>query len=218
MTGPVSIKGSRDGLRLQLDESAAWDVLLEALRVQLERGTQFFNGARVAVDVGERALEGEQLGAMLELMRRHGLQADALISSSRESRSAARTAGITTRPVARAAEAEERSEAAFVQRTVRSGQILRHQGHLTVLGDVNSGGEVIAGGNVIIWGRVRGVVHAGAFGDREAVVCALDLVPTQLRIADLITRSPDDRGGRGPEIARAVGDQISVDAWEPHKR
>ena len=86
------------------------------------------------------------------------------------------------------------------------------------IGDVNSGGEVIAGGNVIIWGRVRGVVHAGAFGDREAVVCALDLVPTQLRIADLITRSPDERGGRGPEIARAVGDQISVDAWEPHKR
>jgi len=42
-------------------------------------------------------------------------------------------------------------------------------------------------------GKLHGTAHAGAFGDDEAVVCALDLSPTQLRIARYITRSPDER-------------------------
>lgn len=218
MSSPISIKGSRDGLRLHLDEAAGWGTLLEALQQQLERGTQFFNGARVVVDIGDRVLEEHELGAVLELMRRHGLQPDALASNSRESRSAARSAGLAARPVARPAEQEERGDAAFVGRTLRSGQVVRHQGHITILGDVNAGAEVVAGGNVIVWGRVRGTVHAGALGDRTAQICALELTPTQLRIADLIARAPDGEKDRLPAIARVTGDQISVDAWQIHKR
>jgi septum site-determining protein MinC len=218
MSSPISIKGNRDGLKLQLDETVAWQELLDALRDQLERGSQFFNGAHVVVDIGERSLASDDLTAVLELMRQHGLQADALVSSSRESRTAARTAGLAARTVVRpAGESEEQSQAFFVQRTIRSGQVIRHQGHITVLGDVNYGAEVVAGGNVVVWGRVRGVVHAGALGDRAALICAIDLQPTQLRIADLIARSPDTRG-RGPEIARVADDQISVQTWEALKR
>src|SRR5439155_16232339 len=96
------------------------------------------------------------------------------------------------------AEGEDRGEAVFVRRTIRSGQIVRHHGHVTVLGDLNAGGEVIAGGNVIVWGRLSGTVHAGALGDRNAVILALELAPTQLRIADLIARPPDRDSGRLP--------------------
>lgn len=227
MTGPISIKGGRDGLRLHLDEAAAWGDLLSALQVQLERGAQFFNGARVIVDIGERALDDRALTTVLDLMRSHGLQADALVSSSRDSRSAARTAGLAARPArSQYAEAEDRTEAGFLQRTVRSGQIVRHQGHLTIVGDVNNGAEVIAGGNIIVWGRVRGLVHAGALGDRSSLICALDLQPDQIRIADLISRRPDKQTKEsdaaknlpGPALARIVDDQISIDVWEPARR
>ncbi|GAB4110403.1 MAG: septum site-determining protein MinC [Roseiflexaceae bacterium] len=219
MSSPISIKGGRDGLRLQLDEGAAWEDLLSALQAQLERGSQFFSGAKIIVDIGERTLGDDQLSVVLDLMRRHGLEADALISSSRESRSAARTAGLNTRPVAvRQSEAEDRSNATVVQRTIRSGQVIRHQGHVTVIGDVNDGAEVIAGGSVIIWGHIRGIVHAGALGDRSAVICALDLRSAQLRIADLIARPPGDRTIHGPEMARVEENQISVSSWTPQKR
>jgi septum site-determining protein MinC len=215
MSSLISIKGSREGLRLHLDETVALGDVLDALKLQLERGSQFFNGARVVVDIGERMLVGDELAEVLELMRRHGLQADALISSSRESRTAARSAGLAARPLVRAAtEAEERSDSTFMQRTVRSGQVVRHQGHVTILGDVNPGAEIVAGGSIIVWGRVRGTVHAGALGDRAAVICALDLQPTQIRIADLIARAPDGPGERGPLIARILGDQISVGGWD----
>ena len=219
MSGMISIKGSREGLRLQLSESAAWDEVLTALREQLERGSQFFNGARIAVDIGERALSNAELNTILELMQQHGLEAEALISSARESRSAARAAGIATRPVLKAAEREDTADStSFIQRTVRSGQVVRHHGHLLIVGDINPGAEVIAGGSVMIWGRVRGIVHAGALGDRSAIICALELAPTQLRIADLITRAPDSSSGKQPEVARIVNEQISVEAWEGYRK
>ena len=75
--------------------------------------------------------------------------------------------------------------------------------------------EVVAQGNVIVWGRLNGVVHAGAGGDTSAVVCALDLAPTQLRIDNLITRSP--RSGRvpEPELACIREGQIVAERWAP---
>jgi septum site-determining protein MinC len=219
MTNLVVIKGGKDGLRLQLDETARWNELVDALNEQLGQGAQFFNGARITVDIGERDLDAEQLSSLLELMRQHHIEPSSLTSMSRASRNAARAAGVVARPLARSAqEQEERGEAMFARRTIRSGQIIRHHGHVTILGDVNAGGEIIAGGSVIVWGRLRGTVHAGALGDRSAVICALELTPTQLRIADLIARPPDGAAERQPEVAQIVEDQISVGVWEQLRR
>jgi len=219
MTTLVAIKGGKEGLRLHLDESAVWSDVLGALRSQLDQGAQFFNGARVVVDIGNRALTEEQFAELMALMREHHLEASALASASRESRSAARAAGVVARPVARSvAASDEPGEALFVWRTIRSGQVVRHQGHITIVGDVNAGAEVIAGGNVVVWGRLRGTVHAGALGDRLAMICAIELRPTQLRIADLIARAPDGAVGGRPEVAYIDGDQIAVESWERYRR
>ena len=215
----IAIKGSKDGLRLQLDESVAWAELLEALRGQLVQAANFFNGAQVMVDIGERALAEDQFAELIELMLQHGLRPESLASTARESRNAARAAGIVARPLTRdVAESDERGEAAFVQRTVRSGQVVRHYGHITVLGDLNAGGEIIAGGNVIVWGRLRGTVHAGALGDRSAMICALELEPTQLRIADLSARSPEGGANTFAEVAFVENGQINVEAWDAYRK
>lgn len=219
MSHLVAIKGSREGLRLQLDETALWDDVLAALRQQLGQGASFFSGAQITVDVGERALAEAQLGALISLMQEHGLRPEALTSMTRESREAARTAGLAARPQVRSvAASEDRGEAIFVWRTVRSGQVVRHHGHITVVGDVNGGAEIIAGGSVVVWGRLRGTVHAGALGDRTALICALELAPTQLRIADLIARTPEDNTSRVPEVARVEDDRISVETWDAYRK
>ena len=77
---------------------------------------------------------------------------------------------------------------------------------------------IIAGGNVIVWGRLRGVVHAGATGNKDAMVCALDLAPTQLRIADQIAVSPARRGRPKPEIARIRNGQLTAEEWQTKQR
>jgi septum site-determining protein MinC len=107
------------------------------------------------------------------------------------------------------------SQPLVIRRTIRSGQVVRHAGTVIVLGDINPGAEVIANGDVIVWGKLRGVVHAGAAGDLRATVGALLLMPTQLRIADHIARAPDDkRVLRWPaEIARVRDGRIIVEPW-----
>lgn len=104
----------------------------------------------------------------------------------------------------------------FLRRTLRSGQSIQHDGDVCIIGDVNPGAEVLAGGDVVVWGSLRGLVHAGAGGNTEAVICALQLAPTQLRIADTRSRGPEPgsaAAGQSPEMARSVEGRIVVEPW-----
>ncbi|MBU4224603.1 MAG: septum site-determining protein MinC, partial [Chloroflexi bacterium] len=82
------------------------------------------------------------------------------------------------------------------------------------MGDVNPGAEIVASGSILVWGRLRGVVHAGAQGDVNAVVCALELTPTQLRIAGEIAVSPKRKGKVQPEIARLKDGILVAEPWQ----
>lgn len=103
----------------------------------------------------------------------------------------------------------------FYTKTIRSGQLLESDGNIIVIGDVNPGAELVATGNIVIMGTLKGTVHAGAKGNREAIVTALNLSPTQLRIADVITRSPDDDEAHGltPEIAYIKDNKIFIEEF-----
>ncbi len=105
----------------------------------------------------------------------------------------------------------------MVQRTIRSGQRVFYPGNVVVLGDVNPGGEIVAGGNIIVMGAFRGVAHAGAMGDKKAIVAALRLEPSQLRIAGYITRAPEGDFStlRQPEIARVQDGVVIIEQYQP---
>lgn len=110
--------------------------------------------------------------------------------------------------------------------TLRSGQIFRHAGSVMIIGDVNPGAHVVSASDIFIWGRLRGVAHAGAMGDESAQIGALEFDPIQVRIAGHIAMSPrgdaNDPGrwfwkrqptGR-PEVARVLNERIVVDLWD----
>jgi len=78
----------------------------------------------------------------------------------------------------------------IVRGTCRSGTLVESQSDCIVLGDVNPGAEVIAVGDIIVFGRLRGVAHAGATGNRSACIWAISIEPSQLRIADLVALPP----------------------------
>ena len=89
------------------------------------------------------------------------------------------------------AETQKAQEMVVVNRTLRGGQEIRTESSVMVCGNVNPGAQIIAGGSIDIRGTCRGMVHAGAFGDNSAFIIADHLVPTQIRISNLIARSPD---------------------------
>jgi septum site-determining protein MinC len=99
--------------------------------------------------------------------------------------------------------------------TLRGGQILQQLGTIVVVGDVNPGAELVATGDIVVVGALRGTAHAGAQGDESARVIALELAPTQLRIATFI--AADDSKlhavrARGPEVALVENGRIAIAA------
>ena len=85
------------------------------------------------------------------------------------------------------------SETKFVRTSLRSGQRAEYEGSIVVLGDVNGGAEVIAGENVVVLGCIRGMVHAGAKGNKEAIITAGSIEATQIRISNVVKEcEPED--------------------------
>jgi septum site-determining protein MinC len=78
-------------------------------------------------------------------------------------------------------------ETIFHRGNLRSGMSIEHRSSVVILGDVNPGGEIIAGGNIVVLGILKGLAHAGAFGDDTSFVAAISMQATQLRIANIIT-------------------------------
>jgi septum site-determining protein MinC len=222
----LQIKGIRDGLLITFTEGE-WPELRSALFEHLEQQADFLKGARLALDVGNHILRAAELGNLRDSLSDRGVSLWAVLSSSPMTEQTAQTLGLATRiakprpersVISREASRQTGEEAVLVKRTLRSGFSLQHPGHIVVLGDVNPGAEIIAGGNVLVWGRLRGTVHAGAEGDDEAIVCALDLSPTQLRIAGNIAITPQRRGKSRPEIARLKDGHVVAEPWDPKDR
>lgn len=107
----------------------------------------------------------------------------------------------------------------FINGTIRSGQIEAYPGNIVIIGDVNPGGFIQAKGNIIVLGSLKGVAQAGIGGNTEAIVAAYDLQPTQLHIADIIVRSPDEESGsyKLPEIAKIRDGKVIIEPYLPNK-
>ena len=97
--------------------------------------------------------------------------------------------------------------------TVRSGQRLEFEGSIVILGDVNGGSEIVAEENIIVIGSLRGFAHAGAKGNRSAFIAANTIIPTQIRIADIILRTVPEKKevGNSYEIAKIEMGSIVVE-------
>jgi len=218
----ITIKGIRQGLLVTLGQGD-WGAQLRELEVRLNANPAFFRGGRMALDVGAQELGLPQIERVRALLARHQVELWAVVSTSPFTEASVQELGLVIdlgplRPRERQAVPEGGEEpfadGLFVRRTLRSGQSLRHPGQIVVIGDVNPGAEVVAGGDIVVWGRARGIVHAGALGDEEAVICALDLSPTQLRIAGHIARSPEEKRREPvPEMASVRDGQIVAVPW-----
>lgn len=219
----IQIKGLRDGLLVSLDD-APWETQLSALIERVDAQPSFFQGARLALDVTSQVLKVDDLVHLRDLLSERGIHLWAILSESPTTEQTAQLLGLATR-ISKPRPEESRTYAVedlgeetalFLDRTLRSGTRIEFAGHVVVLGDVNPGAEIVAEGNVIIWGRLRGMVHAGSKGKREAVICALDFSPMQLRIADEASAAMGPQTQSRPQIARINEfGSLQAEDWTP---
>lgn len=204
----VAFKGSREGVLLVIDEKTDFHGIITRLREKLTAAADFFAGATVTVDAGQRQLSTREWNQLHGVLANHGLAVQELRRA--EPRAASSSLAAVAPSMAAAGECE--TQALVVHRTLRSGQRVLYDGTVVVVGDVNPGAEVVAGGDIIVLGACRGMARAGAYGNERATVTANKLLPTQLRIGRFIARAPDaPMKALCPETARVKDGAVVVE-------
>lgn len=219
ITSLVQIKGIRDGL-LATFSDASWADQCVALLAQIDERPAFFQGARLAIDVGTQILKVNDLVDLRDRLSERNVSLWAVVSESPTTEHTSQLLGLATRISKPRPEEKKHADtitedtALFINKTLRSGQRVEFPGHIVVMGDVNAGAEIVAEGNVIVWGRVRGMIHAGAKGNRSASICALDLSATQLRIANEVSALLKPQKDPKPEIATINSEgRLQAELW-----
>jgi len=218
----ISLKATVNGLILIIHGEDDFDTVCSHIERKLEASGRFFKGASIDVKYRGRKLTEEQEQIIKEIMsKKTGAEIKSLTEDTeyQEKEPEESKKGIEKpRMKMLYFKGIEEGITKFYKGTIRSGQLASFEGNIVIIGDVNPGAEVIATGNVIVMGSLRGVVHAGADGNKEAIVAALNLQPTQLRIAGIITRPPDTMEAEEshvPEMAVIRDDMIYIERFLP---
>jgi septum site-determining protein MinC len=185
----ITIKGTKEGLVFLLDDQCELASLLDELQAKLDKHEQQLTGpmVHVVVKLGSRQLGDEDKERIRSAIRRQG---NFLVQSVESDDAPAESA-------------EEKPVLQTMTGIVRSGQTVEHDGHLLLLGDVNPGGTIVCTGDIYIMGALRGTAHAGSAGNAKAIIAASLMTPTQLRIAEVISRPPEEWASAEPTMEYA---------------
>lgn len=177
----------------------SWPEVLEQLRHRLTTNERFWQPETlVYLITRDRLLDTRQLQEIVNVLAEAKLRLSRVYTSRRQTAVAAATAGYSVEQQTPANQRSSVSESTakpldeplYMQGTIRSGVEIRHAGTVIILGDINPGGSIVAEGDIIVWGRLRGLAHAGCNGKTDCRIMALRMEPTQLRIADKVARPP----------------------------
>jgi septum site-determining protein MinC len=202
-----------------------WSHIWEQLQQRLESSQRIWPpNTPVYLVANDRLLDQRQLDQLASALSKAHLTLRRILTSRRQTAISAVTSGYSVdqqSPVLTLADSPAAkftslpdsvlAEPLYLQTTLRSGGEVRHPGSVVVVGDANPGSAIIADGDILVWGRLRGVAHAGAHGDRNRQIMALQMEPTQLRIADQVARAPAKAPNQVyPEVAYIESDGIQI--------
>lgn len=105
----------------------------------------------------------------------------------------------------------ENSQTYFFKGGIRSGQRIETEGSIVILGDVNNGAEVIAEENIVILGVLRGLAHAGAKGNKKAIIATHRIECPQLRIANILKEMEKEELEETKQFASVKEDHIILE-------
>jgi septum site-determining protein MinC len=176
----IIIKGVKEGLVFLLDDKCEFATLLDELSYKLEKThQQLLTGPLVHVQVklGARQVTDDDKDRIKTVIRAQGN----LMVQSVESDSPPMDSMQGMQP-----------NLQVLTSIIRSGQTYEHDGDLLLIGDLNPGGTLLCTGDIYVMGALRGVAHAGIGGRTDVIIATSLMRPTQLRIADVISRPPEE--------------------------
>ena len=183
MKNCVSINLKKDEILIKLNEDAEQTEIIESLKKKLTELKKLYKDEKTPITVTGKILKNKEIDEIQELIKNN---IDVKISFD-----SPRILGL--HGIKRTYNKEiATSETKFHIGSLRSGQKIEYEGSLVILGDVNDGAEVIAGENIVILGILRGLAHAGAKGNNDAIIAASSIEAPQLRISNIVREREKD--------------------------
>lgn len=186
MDNSVIIKGNKYGIIVVLDKDMSFPELKVKLRSKFRESSKFFDDAQMAISFEGRDLSTDEQREILDIIADESeLRVVCIIDKDKE------TEETFKKSLDEKLLELSNATGQFYKGSLRSGQVLESETSIIIIGDVNPGASVVSKGNIVVLGTLRGTVFAGASGNHNAFVVALDMMPGQIRIAETIARSPD---------------------------
>lgn len=202
MRSQVKINGEADKILIKLNEEATQEELMESLKKKLTELKKLYKEETNPIFITGKKLKNSEMLAIKNLINsKIDVQVDF---------DTPKTLGL--HGIKKSFNKEiESSETKFFRGSVRSGKRIEYEGSIAILGDVNDGAEIIAGDNVIVVGVLRGLAHAGAKGNKKAIIAAASIECKQIRIADIIKEMEEEKDEEGNTIVESRKTYASVE-------
>lgn len=226
-TSKIMFKGDKLGIKIIIDKDLPFEEAKEIIKIRANQSKNIFGNANTGITFIGKELTDNEMKILIDILCKECgltvnfavdetyvnkyLKSDNLpkIDSEKPDFSQKIINTITENNFS-----ENENITIFKRKSLRSGTSIKHNGSVVVFGDVNAGAEIIAEGNVIVLGNAKGLIQAGCTGNKNCFVYALNLVPTQLRIGNVIAFVPADdnrkKGDYKPQIAYVDDDKIFV--------
>ncbi len=183
------------------DVNNEWERVIDDFKIRLQKIEKSWQPeTKVHLDSQDRLLDIRQLRELNQIFVQENLKLDLVITKRRQTAVTVASAGYSVKQESSIPlfaqknnqYAQDLAEPLYLKNTIRSGVEISHPSTVIVFGDVNPGATIIAKGDIYVWGTLKGIAHAGCRGNSESLIMALRMIPTQLRIADLVARAPDN--------------------------
>ena len=177
MRNPVGISMKKDEIIIRISEKATHDETIECLNKKIPALKKLYKTEKTPICVTGKILKNREIEEIKEIITKE-IDVKVKFDSPKE---------LGLHGIRKIFEKEiDNSETKFYRGNMRSGQKMEFEGSLVILGDVNGGAEVIAGENIVVLGVLRGLAHAGAKGNKKAIIATNRIECPQLRIANIV--------------------------------
>ena len=214
MKNSVIIKGNKYGIVVILDKNIPFAALKEDIASKFKSSSKFFGKSDMAVSFEGRHLSLDEEREILDIINENSSLNIVCVADNDKLREQCFKKAVEDK-----LEELNSQSGQFYKGTLRSGQVLESESSIIILGDINPGAKVIAKGNVIVLGSLKGNIYAGAGGNSNAFVVALEMAPIQIRIGEVIARSESNPSkpqkiGDGTMIAYVEDNNIYIEKLE----
>ena len=199
----ISINLKKDEVLIKIDDNAIHKKILSELSKKLKELKKMYQEEQTPIRVTGKVLTNKEVEDVRKVIKREidveiKFDTPTTLGLHSITRSYKRDVG--------------KSETTFHRGSLRSGQKLEVEGSVVVIGDVNSGAEVIAADNIAVIGNLRGLAHAGAKGNKDAVIAASTLDVVQIRISNIVREiDRDEEGIRNHAFVYVDEDKIVIE-------